>query len=62
MQRPIKPPHDRLRDAVRWLADREPVKRADIETASVRFDLGPLDEEFLLQHFIVAANEPRSSI
>jgi len=59
MQRTVKPRHDTLRDAIRWLANRESISRADIEAASVRFDLGPLDEEFLLQHFITAEADER---
>jgi hypothetical protein len=42
---------------VRWLSGREPVTRAAIEAASVRFDLGPRDEEFLLAHFVTEKPE-----
>lgn len=62
MQRAINPPHDALRDAIRWLTGRETISRSDIEAASVRFDLGPLDEEFLLQHFTTDETEPKSTI
>ena len=60
MQRTLRPRHDSLRDAIRWLAGRETVTRSDIEAASVRFDLGPLEEDFLLQHFITAESDERT--
>lgn len=42
-----------LRRAVQWLNERgEPVTPALIEEASRRFDLSPLDEQFLLTHFL----------
>ena len=40
-----------LRRAVAWLADQPVRDLATIEEASWRFNLSPLDEEFLLQHF-----------
>lgn len=36
--------------AVRWLSEQQRHDRQAIEEASLRFDLSPLDEEFLLQH------------
>ena len=36
--------------AVRWLSEQQRHDRHAIEEASLRFDLSPLDEEFLLQH------------
>ena len=61
MQRTMTPPHENLRRALRWLSDREPVSHATIEAASVRFDLGPRDEQFLLEHFVAdsSADETR---
>lgn len=36
--------------AMRWLSEQQRHDRHAIEEASLRFDLSPLDEEFLLQH------------
>ncbi len=45
------PEHEGLRRAVQWLTE-QPVHDAQtIEEAARRFDLSPLDEEFLLHHF-----------
>ena len=46
---PIVPKGDRLRRAVAWLAEQHEWSAATIEEASRRFDLDPLDEEFLLR-------------
>ena len=44
-------PHgEDLRRAVLWLSEHHQHDIAAIEEASLRFDLSPLDEEFLLQH------------
>jgi hypothetical protein len=40
-----------LRHAVAWLAEQEHRNAAAIEEASRRFNLSPLDEQFLLEHF-----------
>ena len=39
-----------LLSAVRWLSQQHRHDRQAIEEASLRFDLSPLDEEFVLQH------------
>lgn len=45
------PEHEGLRRAVEWLAA-QPLRDAQtIEEAARRFDLSPMDEEFLLRHF-----------
>lgn len=47
----ILPEHEGLRRAVSWLIE-QPVRDAQtIEEASRRFNLSPLDEQFLLDHF-----------
>ena len=46
---PVVPKGDALRRAVAWLAERREWTAATIEEASRRFDLDPLDEEFLLR-------------
>jgi hypothetical protein len=47
----LLPEHEGLRRAVQWLAAQTPRDARLIEEASRRFDLSPIDEEFLLQHF-----------
>ena len=43
-----KPPGQGLRDALRWLSAEGRHDDAAVEEACRRFDLSPLDEEFLL--------------
>ena len=47
----LLPEHEGLRRAVQWLAAQTSWDAKTIEEASRRFDLSPIDEEFLLQHF-----------
>jgi hypothetical protein len=47
----LLPEHEGLRRAVQWLATQTCWDAKVIEEASRRFDLSPIDEEFLLQHF-----------
>jgi hypothetical protein len=47
----LLPEHEGLRRAVQWLAEQTCRDAGTIEEASRRFDLSPIDEEFLLQHF-----------
>jgi hypothetical protein len=47
----LLPEHEGLRRAVQWLATQRSWDAKTIEEASLRFDLSPLDEEFLLRHF-----------
>jgi hypothetical protein len=47
----LLPEGEGLRRAVAWLAEQPVRDLATIEEASRRFNLSPLDEEFLLQHF-----------
>jgi len=47
----LLPEHEDLRRAVQWLIE-QPLRDAQtIEEAARRFDLSPVDEEFLLHHF-----------
>jgi hypothetical protein len=51
----LLPEGEALRSAVRWLSDQSngsPLTLKTIEQAAVRFDLSPLEEEFLRTHFI----------
>jgi hypothetical protein len=47
----LLPEHEGLRRAVQWLSTQASWDAETIEEASRRFDLSPLDEEFLLRHF-----------
>jgi len=47
----LLPEHEGLRRAVQWLATQTSWDAKIIEEASRRFDLSPIDEEFLLLHF-----------
>lgn len=45
-------PHgEALRRAVRWLGEQPSQDLATLEEAAQRFDLTPLEEQFLLEHF-----------
>jgi hypothetical protein len=47
----LLPEGEGLRRAVAWLAEQPSRDLATIEEACRRFNLSPLDEEFLLTHF-----------
>lgn len=47
----IVPKGESLRRAVRWLSEQGASSPRAIEEAARRFDLSPLDEEFLVRHF-----------
>ena len=57
MKRPdsLLPEREELRRAVAWLIEQPSRDSRTIEEASRRFDLSPLDEDFLLNHFRDAA-------
>jgi len=46
---PVVPKGEALRRAVAWLAEQHEWSAARIEEACRRFDLDPVDEEFLLR-------------
>lgn len=48
----VEPKGDKLRNAVRWLSDNGDYSARAVEAAARRFDLSPIDEEFLLRHFV----------
>jgi hypothetical protein len=51
-------PHkERLRNALQWLSETQKFTLKGVEEAAQRYDLSPLDEEFLLTHFV--ATRPR---
>ena len=47
----LLPQGESLRRALRWLSDERRHDAAAIEEAARRFDLTPVEEEFLLRHF-----------
>ena len=47
--RPLVPKGDALRHAVAWLIEQSAWSAALVEEASRRFDLNPLEEDFLMQ-------------
>jgi len=47
----LLPEHEGLRRAVQWLATQTCWDAKTIEEASRRFNLSPIDEEFLLRNF-----------
>ena len=53
----IVPHGEGLRRAVRWLSDFRRHDWLAVEDAARRFDLTPLEEDFLLQYFTVATVE-----
>jgi hypothetical protein len=57
----LLPEYEGLRRAVQWLAAQRSWDAKTIEEASLRFDLSPLDEEFLLRHFQSAESVSKDS-
>lgn len=55
----VQPKGEALRRAVRWLSERGDYGAEAIDEAARRFDLSPLEEEFLLTHFLHADRRPR---
>jgi len=50
----LLPEHEGLRRAVEWLIEQPVRDGKTIEEAARRFDLSPVDEDFLLRHFRAA--------
>lgn len=53
----ILPEGEDLRRAVRWLSEQESYTLEAVEEASRRFNLSPVDEQFLIENFLPAAEE-----
>ena len=49
---PLVPKGEALRKAVRWISEQGLYDLKTVEEASVRFNLSPRDEEFLIRHFV----------
>lgn len=52
MLKPLMPEGEALRRAFQWLTEQGHCTRRTVESASLRFDLTPRDEEFLLRQFV----------
>ena len=52
MLKPLIPEGEALRRAFQWLAEQGHCTLGTVEQASLRFDLSPCDEEFLLRQFV----------
>ncbi len=52
MKHGLWPEGEGLRNAVRWISERGVPSARTIEEAARRFDLSPLEEEFLLRYFL----------
>ena len=52
MGKSLIPEGEALRHAVQWLAEQADCTLKTVEQASLRFDLTPRDEEFLLRQFV----------
>lgn len=50
---------EQLRKAIRWMSDFHAHDKHAVEEVSIRFDLTPLEEEFLLHHFVFPEDKPR---
>lgn len=50
-----------LRKAVQWISEQKIYTHASIEEASQRFDLSPVDEEFLIREFVSKREDQRKS-
>ena len=51
LSKKLEPGGESLRQALRWLSDNAPVTRETIDEAARRFNLSPLEEEFLLREY-----------
>jgi len=50
----LLPEGEMLRKAVLWISEMHTYDLSTIEEASERFNLSPLDEDFLMRHFLHA--------
>ena len=51
---PLLPHGENLRRAIQWLSDQGQYDLKAIEAASVKFDLTPQEESFLIRHFKIS--------
>lgn len=50
---PLLPHGENLRRAIQWISDQGKHDLKSVEDASIRFDLTPQEESFLMRHFKV---------
>ncbi|MFC1542654.1 hypothetical protein ACFL4M_02075 [Pseudomonadota bacterium] len=55
------PEGEALRQAVRWISSMHSYDLAAIEEACKRYDLTPIEEEFMMRHFLNADRKEASS-
>ena len=48
---PLLPEKEDLRKAVKWISQQGEFNLKTVEEASIRYDLSPTDEAFLINHF-----------
>ena len=64
LKKSVIPEGEALRRAFQWLAEQGHCTLKTVENASLRFDLTPRDEEFLLRQFVhhrgASSNAPDS--
>lgn len=53
------PAGERLRNAVRWLSENRPITVKSLDMAAIRFDLTPLEVEFLKRELALAPTPAR---
>ena len=51
------PEGENLRRAIQWISEQPQHNTKVIETACIKFDLTPLEEEFLLRHFLDSGSD-----
>jgi len=51
--KPVLPHGEAIRRAVRWISEHDAWSLEAVEETSRRFDLSPLEEEFLVRHFLM---------
>lgn len=57
----LTPHGEQLCKAIRYLSDFHIHDARGLEEVAVRFDLSPLEEEFLLRQFVVQPDDQRSA-
>jgi len=51
------PEGENLRRAIQWMAEQHKHDAKTIESASIQFDLTPLEEAFLIRHFKITESQ-----
>ena len=50
--RPLVPHGEAIRKAIKWVSEQGSWDLTTVEETSRRFDLSPLEEDFLVKHFL----------